>query len=157
MAGLPYSSHHSSPESPVSSTSTKLPGLLSTVSDGLIATSTSTPTMTVAAATTGTAVSRIGNLDRLIHTLNTNLPDPTILLRQPNLTPNQVVKQMTNGNSFATLHDRQHQVTLSMQVRTASHNQTSSLSRNFPAPTATSSNNKVPVSFISIFVRTFTT
>ena len=126
-----------------------MPGLLSTVSDNGLITTSSTPTMTIDAATTGTAVSRIGNLDRLIHTLNTNLPDPTILLRQPNLTPNQVVKQMVNGNSFSTLPDRPHQVTLpTLQASTAFHNpnQASSLSRNLPAPTATRSNNKVSVS-----------
>ena len=150
MAGLsPYSLHHTSPpssplESLVTNNSTRQSaGLLSTVS------AASTTTMT----TTRTAISRIGNLDRLIDTLNTNLPDHTILLRQPNLTRNQVVKQkaMINSATITPVPEvYPHQIALAMQI--SSHNAHNSPSSSFHAQNlttladATSSCNKFSVS-----------
>ena len=49
---------------------------------------------TVVDNTTNNTVSRMGNLDRLIHVLNTNLPDPAALMRNPNLTKQALTQKV---------------------------------------------------------------
>lgn len=85
---------------PVSSSSRA--GLLSTVNDaaGPVASSSSS---------THQPVNRHGNLDWLIHSLNTNLPDPAALIREPNLTPNlKHLVSHNNGSPNGTQRSPQH-------------------------------------------------
>lgn len=103
VAASPYSlmGYHRSSASPSTAaaagtasesiSSSNRTGLLSTVTDavGTVATSS--------AADAHQPASRHGNLDWLIHSLNTNLPDPATLIREPNLTPN--LKHMISHNN----------------------------------------------------------
>jgi hypothetical protein len=136
-------------------------GLLSTVTD-----TTSSPS---SANAVHQPVNRLGNLDWLIHSLNTNLPDPAALIRQPNLTPN--LKHMiqgggnNNNNSTATttnttsVHQRSPQH-VAHQGKSPLNNRHHSFSSSLPAranfvpvtgmaSNSTNTNNKFPKSSVS--------
>ena len=75
-------------------------GLLSTVTDAVAGPAAATTTTSSSVLAVHQPVNRRGNLDWLIHSLNTNLPDPAALIREPNLTPN--LKHMISGGASSS-------------------------------------------------------
>lgn len=133
-------------------------GLLSTVTDAATS-STSSSSMAV-----HQPVSRLGNLDWLIHSLNTNLPDPATLIREPNLTPNlkHMIGSTSNGGNSSgvngTPRSPQH-VAFADEISPLPNNQrqsnSSSPARNMVpvsanANSTTYTNNKFP--FVSCYL-----
>ena len=57
--------------------------------------------LSTVAGVSGVGTGRLGNLERLIKDLNTNLPDPAALLRNPNHLPNKLVPSAPVTNAFA--------------------------------------------------------
>ncbi len=126
-------------------------GLLSTVTD-----TTSSPS---SANAVHQPVNRLGNLDWLIHSLNTNLPDPAALIREPNLTPNlkHMIQGNNNNNNNSTAHQRSPQhVSAAAQGKSPLNNRHHSFSSSLPARAnfvpvtgMANTNNKFPKSSVS--------
>lgn len=157
--------HHGSTSptdvTPMTGTSSELvsssrTGLLSTVTDH--ATTSSSPS---SAQAVHQSINRLGNLDWLIHSLNTNLPDPAALIREPNLTPN--LKHLIHGgnyNNSSYAQQRSPAQHVADHGKSPFYNRHHSFSSSLPARanfapvtgmanTSTNTNNKFPKSSVS--------